>query len=171
VHLVLFGFKSSGKSHLGKLVAHKLRWPFIDTDSLLVEEYRKKMGVLLSVSEIYSQLGETDFRLLEAQAVYQIQDFPSTVIAVGGGTFLNRELAHFLAKIGTLIYLKADFSVIQERILSQKLPSFVDPEDPKGSLLKLYKKRKTLYASIGGKQIQIDGLSDRVLVEQIIVYK
>jgi shikimate kinase len=66
--VVLTGFMGAGKSTVGRLLAERLGWPFLDIDSLITAEHG------LSVARIFAQDGEEQFRRLEADAVARVLD-------------------------------------------------------------------------------------------------
>jgi shikimate kinase len=155
--LILFGFKSCGKTHFGNLLAKRLQLPFIDTDDLLIDFYQEKN----SVYEIHKSIGEHAFRELENRVIQTLRPKSPSVIALGGGSLLNADNVSHLKKIGEFIYLKAPFSTLQKRILQNKLPSFVDQSHPINSLHAIYEKRTSLYESIDA--IWIDVHEENVL--------
>jgi shikimate kinase len=73
----------AGKSTVGRLLAARLRWPFVDLDSLITAEHG------LTVAQIFAQDGEEHFRRLEAEATARVLDpaheYEQAVIALGGG--------------------------------------------------------------------------------------
>ena len=81
--IVLTGFMGAGKSTVGRLLAARLGWPFLDTDSLITAEHG------LSVAQIFSLHGEPHFRRIEAEAVARVLDaayeHPRAVVGLGGG--------------------------------------------------------------------------------------
>ena len=156
MNLILFGFKGSGKTHFGKLLAFTLHRPFIDTDDLIIELYAEQSGQQLSVREIHQVLSEKPFRTLESAAIHSLTSFTDSVIALGGGTLLNPNHVDFLRKMGQMVYLEAGFDTIQKRIFDQGIPSFVDADDPISSLRKIYQERKSIYESIGARRINTD---------------
>ncbi len=118
LNLVLTGFMGTGKTAAGKILAHRLKRRFIDTD-LLVEEMTG-----LSVSRIFKQHGEEGFRCREKKAVLSLEAFtPGTlVVATGGGVVLSRENMDSLESHGIIILLTASPAEIVKRIRSGKRP-------------------------------------------------
>src|SRR4051794_25823503 len=88
-NLVLVGFMGSGKSSIGRAVAKRLGFQFLDTDHLVVE----RSG--LPITRIFQELGEEAFRSLETNALESLLHLTRCVVATGGGAVLrerNREL-------------------------------------------------------------------------------
>ena len=87
----LVGFMASGKSSVGRELARRLEWDFVDLDARIESRERQ------TVSEIFRDRGESEFRLIEAAALHDLMASleRDTVIALGGGAFVhpqNREL-------------------------------------------------------------------------------
>jgi len=156
MNVILFGFKGSGKTYFGKLLALEIRRPFIDTDELMIELYVKDSNQRLSIREIHKILGESRFRELENAAIHTLESITNAVIALGGGAVLNSDHVEYLQKIGQMVYLQASFDTIQKRILNRGVPSYVDAENPLDSLQKIYHDRKPIYQAIAARRIDTD---------------
>ncbi len=79
-NIVLLGFPGAGKSTIGKQLANKLQYTFIDTDRYFEEKYR------FSIFDFFEQIGEGMFRQLEHQLLNDLLNRKQCVIATGGGT-------------------------------------------------------------------------------------
>src|SRR6201996_7907524 len=81
--IVLTGFMGAGKSTVGRILAARLRWPFLDLDSLITAEHGR------TVAQIFADHGEEHFRRLEFEAIARVLDpgheYQNAVIALGGG--------------------------------------------------------------------------------------
>ncbi len=81
--IVLTGFMGAGKSTVGRMLAARLRWPFLDIDSLITAEHN------CTVAQIFADHGEEHFRRLEAEAVVRVLDpdykHQQAIVALGGG--------------------------------------------------------------------------------------
>lgn len=110
----LVGFMGSGKSTVGRAVARHLGWRFADLDEDI--ESREK----LTISEIFEQRGEEEFRRLEASAlnrrVHEVARGVPWVIAVGGGCFARPENIDLIQNHGVAIWLDAPLETIRARI-------------------------------------------------------
>lgn len=143
MNIILFGFKGSGKTTLGKTLAEKLRRPFIDLDELIEKRCH------LPVRELYKQVGESEFRLIENKTLQEIANTTQSVIALGGGTVLDSKNVKLLQAMGELIYLKVSFDTIQKRIEGN--PAFVLK-----NLKQTYDERLPIYESIPAAWIDND---------------
>ena len=108
--IVLIGLSGSGKSTIGLALSKQLDVSFIDIDDRVV----KSEGV--SIAEIFAQQGEGRFRELERETVLQLDLSSPSVLALGGGAWIQDEIRDFLVPIATIIYLEADVESILQRL-------------------------------------------------------
>lgn len=166
MNLILFGFKSCGKTTLGKMIAARLNRPFYDTDRMVEALYYSQTGQQRSFKEIFKHEGEKAFRSLEAAAVQQLKNVQNAVIALGGGLILDPANAAILAKLGQLVYLRVSKETLKRRILSRELPAYLDPSDPEGSFERMYKEREAKYEAILALPIDLEAKKqDQVVLE------
>ena len=97
--IVLTGFMGAGKSTVGRLLAARLHWPFLDIDSLITAEHG------LSVARIFAHHGEEHFRRLEAETIARVLDpvqqdpgynHDQAIVALGGGAIETEAVRHLL---------------------------------------------------------------------------
>ncbi len=112
-NIVLCGFMSCGKTSIGKILAQRLDFAFVDTDLLLTGTFK------MSIPEMYATGGESYFRSCERSAVLEAAALSHCVIATGGGTMSDDENARALAETGIVIFIDQDFDVCMDRIKSQ----------------------------------------------------
>jgi shikimate kinase len=160
MNLILFGFKGSGKSHFGKLLAQKTQRPFLDTDELLSKLYYQETHTHLSSNQIHQKIGAASFRALEKKVVFSLKGVKDTIIALGGGAILDPDSAAFLQTLGSLVYLSASDETLKTRILKEELPDFFDKNDPLGSFHRMIQERLPIYTSIPAQKIDVDALDE-----------
>jgi len=160
MNLILFGFKGSGKTHFGKLLAQKMHRRFIDTDDWIVELYAKKTGQHTLVREIYIQLGPAAFRVLEKEVVKSLKSVKDAVIALGGGSVLDPENVELLQKIGCLVYLSTSAETLKKRVFKHQTPAFLDRDNPQATFLEMIQERQPVYESIPAAKIDCDALDE-----------
>ena len=98
--IFLIGYMGSGKTTVGKLLAARLGYNFIDMDTYIEEKQFK------SVHQIFVELGEAKFRLLEQQCLHEIADFDHVIISTGGGAPCFFDNMKYMNEHGISIYLK-----------------------------------------------------------------
>jgi shikimate kinase len=115
--LVLTGFMGAGKTTVGRLLAARLNWDFLDLDAYI----ESRSG--LSVPAIFSIHGEAHFRQLESMALASALGRNRLVLALGGGApevLTNRLLLEQTPATST-IFLDAPFSALFDRCMMQAL--------------------------------------------------
>ena len=108
--IFLIGYMGSGKTTVGQLLATKLGYSFIDIDRYIEEKLFK------SIHQIFVDLGEQKFRLLEQQSLHEIADFDQVIISTGGGTPCFFDNMKFINDNGISIYLKLSPEALAERL-------------------------------------------------------
>ena len=92
--IVLTGFMGAGKSTVGRILAARLRWPFLDVDSVITTEHGR------TIAQIFADHGEEHFRRLEAEATARVLDpaheYNQAVIALGGGAIETETVRELL---------------------------------------------------------------------------
>lgn len=109
--IVLCGFMGCGKTTIGKLVAEKLGYHFIDMDEFITSKQGK------TVNQIFDDYGEDYFRKLELNAATELSNLSNTVIATGGGAVMNIKVVETFHKENIkIIFIDTPFYVIMQRI-------------------------------------------------------
>lgn len=112
--IYIIGFMASGKTSIGKKLANRLGYKFIDTDQWI----EKKTG--LKIYEIFAIHGEAYFRKLEKEATKQLLKENFVVISTGGGLPCFNNNIKKLKKMGTVVFFKCGFETSWNRINSHK---------------------------------------------------
>jgi len=110
VRLFLTGFMGSGKTSVGRILAARLGWGFVDLD----EEIERRAG--MSVRRIFETQGEGEFRRLEGEALRQAVERDEVVVATGGGTVAFEGNARLLHAAGVTVWLNPAFATLAARI-------------------------------------------------------
>ncbi len=108
--IVLVGFMGAGKTSVGRELARRLGWRFIDLD----EEIEVAAG--RSVRELFRDEGEAEFRRRELEAARRAAEQKEVVIAAGGGAFAESETRAILQAEAATVWLRCDLETILERI-------------------------------------------------------
>ncbi|MBR3889000.1 shikimate kinase [bacterium] len=160
-NIVLVGLMGAGKSTIGKALAEKTGFKFIDIDEEIV--VREKM----SINEIFETKSETYFREVETQVLQEFSEKENLIISTGGGAFekkVNRELLLTSCKV---VYLQADVNTLFERIKNDTSRPLLKCENPRGKLEELLAKREKNYLKAHHKINTVDKSVDEI-VEEII---
>ena len=170
--IILIGMKSSGKTTTGTELSKKLNVNFIDADREIEKTHFKKKKEELGFREIFLKYGREYFRNLELETLerlsYDLKD-SRFVLATGGGMPLNKSNQEILQKMGTVIFLDIDETVLLPRILSLGMPAFFPyPNDPQRSLSELLDVRRPIYTKIADMTIKFSIEFPETLVNQIL---
>lgn len=166
-NLILFGYKSSGKTFFGSLLARELEVPFIDTDQCIEKLYKEEFQEECSCRQICIKLRETGFRMLEERVIDSLEEVSNAIIALGGGTILNPRNCLKLEKLGKLVYLEADKKTIKHRIFSNGVPSFLDQKNPEKSFESMYEERRPIYEKISSFTIKVHDKTDQQILNEL----
>jgi shikimate kinase len=109
--VVLIGYRGSGKTTVGRLLAERMGRGFVDSDERIIARAGK------SIRKIFEEHGEAGFRDIETQVVQEIAAMENHVIALGGGA-LGREvnLAAIQSGKHRIIYLRCEPKILLRRI-------------------------------------------------------
>jgi len=159
-NLVFLGMMGSGKSSIGNLVSIKLELPFIDIDSLIVE------NAGMSISKIFERKGEVYFRNLEEKITLKTLKKIKNVISLGGGGFINTKIRKEVLDNNFSFWLDWDESILVKRIKdSKKRPLVFKSTDHK--IKAIIKDRSKIYTKAQFK-INCNKLTKTEIVKQIV---
>jgi len=162
-NIVLIGFMGVGKGTLARAMSKKTDLYAVDTDDLIESLTNKK------IKKIFEKYGEKYFRQLEQKtADWLTTSVINTIISTGGGFYKVKNLKD----IGTVVYLKADFDWIYERIVKsknakkkiKKRPLFKSYKEAK----KLYNQRVKEYEKVADFIINVENKKIDEIIEEII---
>jgi shikimate kinase len=108
-HVVLTGFMAVGKTAVGRRLARRLGYEFIDTDQLIEQQSG------MTIASIFERLGEAEFRARERQAIAELAPAKPSVIATGGGTFVEEANRLKLKQLGVVVCLVTSLETILDR--------------------------------------------------------
>ena len=110
--IFLIGYMGSGKTTIGKLLAARLHYSFVDIDVHIEKNISK------SVSQIFAELGETKFRLIEQKCLCEVAEIDNVIISTGGGTPCFFDNMQFMNTSGLTFYLKFSPAQLASRLES-----------------------------------------------------
>lgn len=129
-----------GKSSVGRRLAARLGLPFCDADA----EIEKAAG--RSVSDIFADMGEAEFRAGEHRVIRRILEGEPCVLATGGGAFIHEGTRALLKERSVTVWLKAEVEVLAERATRRDTRPLLRGKDPVEVLSKLAEVRHPIYA-------------------------
>ena len=106
----LTGYRGTGKTTAGEILARKLGWDFVDADAFL------EFVAGIPVREIFRVRGEGAFRDLEERVTLELSSRTNTVVSTGGGVILREANRRVLRESGLVVWLRAPAKLLQERI-------------------------------------------------------
>lgn len=109
-HLYLVGYRGSGKSSVGAVLAARLVLPFLDADTVLETDAGR------SIRDIFATEGEGGFRDRESATLRKLAGGNRAVIATGGGVILRPENRELLRATGFVVWLTAPAELLWDRI-------------------------------------------------------
>lgn len=160
-NIVLIGFMGSGKTAVGKQLGERLGLPFKDTDSLIEERLGQK------INAIFADKGEAFFRDMESQIIDELTAKDNQVLSCGGGAILRNENVNYLRQNGTLIYLKAPFAVLYNRIKSSSNRPLLTANEPEKTARMLWEARQKVYESAADLSLDTSKKSIEQIVKEI----
>ncbi|HEY5649516.1 MAG TPA: 3-dehydroquinate synthase [Nitrospiria bacterium] len=137
-NIVLIGFMGTGKSEVGRYLAHELGLSFEDTDDQVQRLAR------MSIPAIFKTYGEDHFRKLEKKVVSDLSKKESQIIATGGGVVKDPENISALRRNGILFTLEADAETIRRRTAASDRP-LLKEKTSLDSIGRLIREREPLY--------------------------
>ncbi|MBB3444664.1 shikimate kinase [Sinorhizobium sp. B11] len=160
-NLILVGLMGAGKSSVGRLVAHQLGVPFIDSD-IEIERVSR-----MTITELFAAYGEEEFRALEARVMKRLLKGGPRVVSTGGGAFINARTRRHIKKGGLSVWLKADLEVLWERVNKRDTRPLLKTENPKQTLENLMNARYPVYAeadlTVLSRDVRKEVMADEVL--------
>jgi shikimate kinase len=127
----------SGKSAVGKIVASRLGWEFVDTDKCIEARHG------LPLQALVDRVGEASFRRLEEEAILGLEISRPAVISTGGSVVYSEQAMRHLAGFSTIVFLEVTLEAIHQHIDSEAPRGIVGLAA--GGLEELFLERQPLY--------------------------
>lgn len=165
--LVLVGYRGTGKSTVGQIVANRLNLRFLDADL----EIEARAG--RSISRIFAELGEPAFRDWEEQTIGDLtQSHPGSVLATGGGAVIRASNRRILADHGFVVWLRAEPAELARRLEADHRAGAERPSlTGAGTIAEIahvLEARHAFYAEVADAAIETPGHRPEELAEQIL---
>jgi shikimate kinase len=170
MNIVLIGYRGTGKSAVGRLLADRLNLAFYDADELVENRGGQ------SIQEMVAAKGWEFFREREKDVIRELSGIDEAVIATGGGAVLDPENVRLLKQKGRLIWLDADAQTVIARMQAdtnneQRRPSLTgsEPADETFAVMAarapFYREAADLCVDTSGKSL--DEIVDEICLELV----
>ena len=157
MNLVLIGYRGTGKSTVGKILADRLGRELVSTDAAIVKRAN------LAIPDIVARDGWDHFRDLESQVCRELAGKDGLIIDTGGGAILRPENVACLKAGGVLFWLTAEVGTIAARIGGDtQRPSLTGTKSLTEEIEEVLRERRPKYEAAADHRIATDG---RTLVE------
>lgn len=156
--LYLVGFMGAGKTTVAKALAKRLDWQFEDIDERIERRERR------DIASIFRHEGEAYFRVVEQEELIALLPSRGTVVATGGGTFVDPITRELMLRDGAVVWLDVPLPTILDRVpLDGRRPLAAD----RGEMENLYNQRLMAY-SRAHLRVEAGRGSVQDLVDQIV---
>jgi shikimate kinase len=160
-NIYLVGFMGTGKTAVGKELAKKKKWQFVDLDDLIELRERRL------IPDIFAQNGEPYFRRLEKKVLKEVSKEEKFVVSCGGGIVIDKENIRTMKETGIIICLSATPEIILKRTSGYAHRPLLNVKDPKKQIELLLKLRSPYYCQ-ADKTIDTSKISVKEVVDKII---
>ena len=148
--IFLVGPMGSGKSTVGRALARKIGYRFIDSD----REIESRCGV--DIPTIFEYEGEKGFRDREERMIEELTSLAGVVLATGGGSVLRDSNRQRLMERGCVVLLQVDIKEQMRRVSFDANRPLLQTDDPEARLRALMEEREPIYQSVAQLQVSTD---------------
>jgi shikimate kinase len=160
-NIMLTGFMGSGKTTVGRILAKKMNWRFLDAD----QEIERRHG--MPISAIFQKMGEPKFRQFEREFMLEICHGNSrSIVSLGGGAFVQDEIRQACLSTSFVVFLELSWESWQARqhLLIDTRP-LLKTKSP-GEIRSLFESRQRIYA-LSHLTVRTDNLSPEDVADRI----
>lgn len=166
MNLFLIGYRCTGKTTVGRALAGRLGWTFVDTDDLVVQ------AAGTTIARMVETRGWPYFRELERQTLAAVAKGRSQVVATGGGVVLDDRNIAAMQQAGKVVWLTADEATIARRMLADAAthasrPSLTD-QGRIAEIRQVLAERRPRYEKAAEMTIETDHASIEMICDQIL---
>ena len=163
-NIILVGFMASGKTSVGRALARRADWTFVDADDVIVARAGKP------IHRIFEEDGEPAFRQLERRVIADLCAGERQVIASGGGAFVSEQNREVMLAGGRVFFLSASPATILQRVREEDAGGPIRPllavDDPEARIAELLAQRAPAYAQ-AHHTVETDALTPEGVAERI----
>ncbi len=160
-NLTLTGMMGVGKTTIGKNLAKKLNYNFVDIDKLI----ENNEGT--SINLIFKNKSESYFRKIESEITLTELKKKKSVISLGGGAFLNQNIRKNIKKLSASFWLDVPIDILIRRLKNSRQRPLLYKKNISDVLKKIYFERKKIYNEADYK-IKCSSLKPAEIVKKIL---
>ncbi len=165
-HVILIGYRGSGKTVVGRLLAGELSRPHVDTD-LLIEDREGR-----TIAAIFEQDGEPYFRKIESEVIDGLAPDTPVVISMGGGAVISEHNRKRLKGLGVVVWLRAAPEELYRRVVADRKSAVsrppLIPADALTEVRMLLAQRGGWYEELADVEIDTTGKSPVEVTQMIL---
>jgi len=159
--VVLIGMMGAGKTTVGRRLAARLGWSFIDAD------HEIEVAANLTIPEIFDRHGEAHFRDGEKRVIARLLEQNRQILATGGGAFMDDQTRSVIEDNGISVWLKADADLLMSRVKRKANRPLLQKPNPEKILAELIDERYPVYAK-ANLTVDSRDVPHEVIVDDII---
>ena len=164
-NLILAGMMGVGKSTLGKALSLQLKMKFIDTDAE-IEKIESE-----TINSLFENKGEDYFRKVEKKICLDSIKIPNSIIALGGGAFINEEIRILALKECVCFWLDLDIRILKDRLRVSKKRPLLRADNINKRIADIYDQRKLSY-NLANYKINCNNKdNDKIIKEIVQIYE
>ncbi|MDH4301836.1 MAG: shikimate kinase [Nitrospira sp.] len=163
MNIVLIGYRGTGKSSVGKILAARLDRPLLSTDAEVVRLAGQTIPAMVE------QHGWEHFRDLESKVCQELAGQNGLIVDTGGGAILRSQNVEVLKQTGKLFWLTASVETIAQRIGGDtQRPSLTGVKSFIDEIQEVLRERLPKYQTSADHAIETDGKSLRQVADEIL---
>jgi len=168
VIISLIGYRATGKTTVGSMLAESLGWHWVDTDV----EIQRVAG--MSIRAIFDNFGEAKFREMESQVIRDLLRRHKLVLSLGGGAILAEDNRLAIKTAGAVVWLTAPLVTIRHRLNSdpatlEQRPALTQA-GAADEIETVLAERKPLYEDCADLTLSTETLTPKQLVDEIVEF-
>lgn len=166
MNVVLIGYRCTGKTSVGRLLAERLGMEFVDSDERVAE------SAGMTIQEIFTAEGEAAFRRREARAIAEALRGARRVVSTGGGAVLRMQTVSRLRREGVVVWLEGSVRTIARRMRADAKTAAQRPRLAAGTIEEeveaVLTRREPLYRRAADVRVSTEGRSVEEVVEAVL---
>jgi shikimate kinase len=164
-HIILIGYRGTGKTSVGRKLAEKLKAPFYDTDQMITDRKGK------TIKQWVEEKGWESFRQEEKAVIKGLSSLKPGVVALGGGAVMDPDNREVLKQKCLIVWLTADFHTIMERMKAdpqnQDNRPALSAKDWETEIQEVLTQRSPVYRRLADLSIGTEGKTVEAIADEI----